>query len=64
MASRQIKIDEGLHEKVKEFVNNSERFSSYKSFYEDAVREKLDKEKGFNSDMEEKIDKYIEEKLG
>jgi len=45
MASVPIKMDEGIHRKVKEFVDNSDRFSNYKSFYEDAVREKLEAEK-------------------
>ena len=45
-------MDEGIHAKVKEFVDNSDRFSSYKSFYEDAVREKLEAER--NQDFREK----------
>lgn len=49
MASKQIKIDSDLHKKVKKFVDDSSRYSSYKSFYEDAVRRRLDQE---NTEME------------
>jgi len=60
MSSKQIKIDSDLHNSVKEFVDNSSRYSSYKSFYEDAVRRRLDEEQ--NKDIEklqEKMKKYI-----
>jgi len=45
MPSKQIKIDSDLHQKVKEFVDNTSRYSNYKSFYEDSVRRRLDEER-------------------
>jgi len=59
MPSKQIKIESDLHDEVKEFVNNSSRYSSYKSFYEDAVRRTLDEEKEKDTDIDE-IKKKLE----
>jgi len=45
--TKQIKINKNLHNQVSEFVDSSESdYSSYKSFYEQATREHLDREKG------------------
>jgi len=45
--TKQIKINKTLHNQVSEFVDSSESdYSSYKSFYEQATREHLDREKG------------------
>lgn len=41
MGSEQVKIDENLHEEVKKFVDKESKYSSYKSFYEEAVRTHL-----------------------
>lgn len=63
MASKQIKIDEGLHKQVKEFVDNSDDYSSYKSFYEDAVRRILKEEKFRERDLSQKEIETIREAL-
>jgi len=55
MASKQIKIDGDLHDKVKDFVDNSSRYSSYKSFYEDAVRRRLDEEETDIEELEKQL---------
>jgi len=45
--TKQIKINKNLHNQVSEFVDSSASdYSSYKSFYEQATREHLDREKG------------------
>jgi len=45
--TKQIKINKNLHNQASEFVDSSESdYSSYKSFYEQATREHLDREKG------------------
>jgi Arc/MetJ-type ribon-helix-helix transcriptional regulator len=62
MASKQIKIEKTMHEKVKDFVDKSSRYSSYKSFYEDAVRRTLDEEKKNVEELEQEINK-LKEKL-
>lgn len=66
MSSTQVKILKSLHEEVKDLVDNSDRYSSYKSFYEDAVREKIDKEKNleYDKDIEEIVDERMEERFG
>lgn len=63
MASKQIKIDEGLHNQVKEFVDNSDDYSSYKSFYEDAVRRILKEEKFRVRDLSKEEIEVIREAL-
>jgi len=57
MTSKQIKIDSDLHSKVKDFVDNSSRYSSYKSFYEDAVRRRLDEEETDIEELEKQLQK-------
>lgn len=63
MPSMQIKIDEGLHKQVKEFVNESDDYSSYKSFYEDAVRRILKEEKFRERDLSQEEIEVIREAL-
>jgi hypothetical protein len=67
MASdKQIKINENLHEEVKEFVDSdTSDYSSYKSFYEEATREHLNKAKHgkLGVDQEEAIREIVREEL-
>lgn len=61
MASdKQIKINANLHQQVKDFVNSEESdYSSYKSFYEQATRKHLKREK--KSDIDEASRQAIRE---
>lgn len=51
MASDQVKIEKGLHEEVKDFVDKSEKYSRYKAFYEEAARKELEKQKNKEKDF-------------
>jgi len=63
--TKQIKINRNLHNQVSEFVDSKESdYSSYKSFYEQATREHLDREKGNKvelTDQEKKLLKDLAE---
>jgi len=67
MASdKQIKINENLHQEVKDYVDSdASDYSSYKSFYEQATREHLKREKGNNLDevSREAIREIVKEEL-
>jgi Arc/MetJ-type ribon-helix-helix transcriptional regulator len=63
MASVPIKMNKGLHEQVKEFVDDSDDYSSYKSFYEDAVRRILKEEKFRERDLSQEEIETIREAL-
>jgi hypothetical protein len=63
MGSVPIKMDEGLHEQVKEYVDQSNDYSSYKSFYEDAVRRILKEEKFRERDLSKEEIEIIREAL-
>jgi len=59
---RQVKINKNLHEEVKEFVNSESTYSSYKSFYEEAVRTHLRRNKEqLSEEQREAIEKVKEE---
>lgn len=64
--TKQQKINANLHEDVKKFVNSEDsNFSDYKHFYEEAAREKLEREqlKNINLTSEElKMVKKLAEK--
>jgi len=63
--TKQIKINRNLHNQVSDFVDSKESdYSSYKSFYEQATREHLDREKGNKvelTDQEKKLLKDLAE---
>lgn len=63
MASIQVKIERGVHEEVKEFVDQSEKYSGYKAFYEEAARRELERHKkpSENRDLEEIKEMIIED---
>ena len=67
--NKQVKITRNLHEEVKEFVNGDESsYSTMKSFYEEAVREKLDRakaeyEEALCEDQRSEIKRLMDEKI-
>lgn len=63
MASVPIKMNKGLHKQVKKFVEESNDYSSYKSFYEDAVRRILKEEKFRKRDLSQEEIETIREAL-
>lgn len=66
-SDKQIKINENLHLQVKEYVDNEESdYSSYKSFYEEATRKHLQKQKssnGLTKEQREAVENIIEKNL-
>jgi len=67
MASdKQIKINENLHQEVKDYVDSdASDYSSYKSFYEQATRQHLKQEKdtGVDEVSREAIREIVKEEL-
>jgi len=56
---KQVKINKTLHEHVKDFVNSDSTYSSYKSFYEEAVRRHLEREKGEITEADKEVIREI-----